>query len=59
MPCLALSGCLAFLQFVGAFELKLAAIMITIGLVLGAINRSAQAARAKRGGAVTSSEKAT
>jgi hypothetical protein len=50
---------LAFLQFVGPFELKLAAVMITVGLVLGAINRSAQAARAKRRDSSSSSNEAT
>jgi amino acid transporter len=59
VPCLALGGCLAFLQFVGPFELKLAAIMITIGLVIGAINRSAQAARAKRRAAAAASDEHT
>jgi APA family basic amino acid/polyamine antiporter len=59
VPCLALGGCLAFLQFVGPFELKLAAVMITVGLVLGAINRSAQAARAKRRDSASSSNEAT
>lgn len=47
VPCLALAGCLAFLRFVGVFELRMAALMITIGLVIGAINRSRPSARAR------------
>ena len=39
VPIAALAGCCAFLRFVKAEELKLAAIMIGIGLVIGAIWR--------------------
>lgn len=50
VPCLALAGCLAFLRFVGVFELRLAAGMITVGLVIGSIYRSRPSGRERAKG---------
>lgn len=44
VPVLALLGCLAFLKFVGKFELVFAAILIGVGLVLGALVRNLRGA---------------